>query len=175
MTDSITTKTGSVQDWELQLRAAIARAEAAEAKLTDSCAAAFALRKGLLDIWTVLRDAASDPPRLVAERGRLMQVAHEALGRNAGAALLARLEAERDRYLESLMDVVNQSCQVDYRDGQCAVHHGCISAYEDAIGLLVTEGYALLAPDGNWVLRWPTTLGVPGGKDRAARALEARE
>ena len=78
---------------------------------------------------------------------------------------LTKTAQERDECLNALLDVVNQSCQVDYRDGQCAVHHGGVGAYEDAIGLLVTLGCALLTPDGNWVLVWP--------KDRVARALEA--
>ena len=63
--------------------------------------------------------------------------------------------------LESVLDVVNQACQVEYRggkdhtDGVCIVSPMGTSAYEDAIHFLELIGHAKYAGNNRWELVWP--------------------
>jgi len=54
----------------------------------------------------------------------------------------------RRALLQTLLDVINQSCQTKLENGIPFIHHGCIGAYEDAFDLLEDEKLIEKA-DGN--------------------------
>ena len=63
--------------------------------------------------------------------------------------------------LESVLDVVNQACQVEYAHGEkgmagkCIVNPLATGAYEDAIDMLQELGYAKPLGNDRWELVWP--------------------
>ncbi|GEM_PF-790112 len=68
-----------------------------------------------------------------------------------------KAETQVASLIESLLDVVNQSCQVEYTVDQCIVHDCGTSAYEDACELLNDLGYAKPVDQSRhrWELTWP--------------------
>ena len=56
----------------------------------------------------------------------------------------------------TLMDVMNQACQVKYKNGTCYISHDFLSSYEGAVFLLEEHGYAkkVYKNKALWKLDW---------------------
>lgn len=71
----------------------------------------------------------------------------------------AALRTQNADLLEALLDVVNQSCQEHYSEGKAVVDAAGITAYEDALKLLIKLGYAKRLDNYRWELSWPERKG----------------